>query len=214
MCAINIDRIGKDSIENKEHLYLYKGEVEIPLLGMIDDGLLVTECGIKSIEANSYLNARIEMNKLVMNENKSHKIHSGTASKYCPTLLVHDEPMLESIAEKYLGDIICNDGKNNKNIKARTGKLLGVISDVKNILRELSLGQYEFTTAMILRETMFRSVKLLNAETWHELTKENIEELELPDRTFLKRILEVPESTPNVSLYLCLLYTSPSPRDS
>ena len=86
LCAITIDKIGKDLITNKEHLYSYKGEVEIPLLGMIDDGLLVTECGTKSIEGNSYLNARIEMNKLEMNENKCHKIHCGTASKNCRKL--------------------------------------------------------------------------------------------------------------------------------
>ena len=43
---------------------------------------------------------------------------------------------------------------------------------------------------------------LLNAETWHEISKENIEELESVDRNLLKRILEVPDSTPNVSLYL------------
>ena len=155
MCALNIDRIGKDSLENKEYLYSYKGEVEIPLLGMIDDGLLVTECGIKSIEGNSYLNARIELNKLEMNDKKSHKIHSGTASKYCPKLGIHDDLMLESIAEKYLGDLVCNDGKNAKNIKARTGKLMGITTDIKNILRELCLGQYQFSTAMILRESMF-----------------------------------------------------------
>ena len=157
MCALSIDKIGKDSIENKEHLYLYKGEVEIPLLGMIDDGLLITECGVKSIEGNSYLNARIEMNKLKLNENKCHKIHSGPASQYCPALLVHDDTMLESVAEKYLGDVVCSDGKNTKNIKSRNDKLMGTISDIKNILREITLGQFEFSTAMILRETMFLS---------------------------------------------------------
>ena len=47
---------------------------------------------------------------------------------------------------------------------------------------------------------MFISALLLNAETWHELTQENIEDLEIADRTLLKRILEVPDSTPNVSL--------------
>ena len=202
MCALNIDKIGQDSLKNKEHVYLYKGEVEIPLLGMIDDGLLVTECGIKSIEGNSYLNARIEMNKLEMNENKCHKMHSGSKSQYCSRLLVHDDSMLESIAEKYLGDIVSSDGKNGKNIKSRTGKLMGIISDIKNILKELCLGQFEFSTAMILRETMFLSVMLLNAETWHEITKENIEELESVDRNLLKRILEIPDSTPNVSMYL------------
>ena len=202
MCAVSIDRIGKESLKNQEHVYLYKGEVEIPLLGMIDDGLMITECGINSIEGNAYLNARIEMIKLRMNEGKSHKIHVGTASKYCPKLLVHEEEMGVSVAEKYLGDIICKDGSNTKNIKSRTAKAMGTISDIKNILKVLRLGSYEFEMAMILRESMFLSALLLNAETWQNLTKENIEDLEIIDRTLIKRILEVPDSTPSASLYL------------
>ena len=43
---------------------------------------------------------------------------------------------------------------------------------------------------------------LLNAEIWHEITKTNFEDLVQSDRTLLKRILEVPDSTPNESLYL------------
>ena len=39
-------------------------------------------------------------------------------------------------------------------------KLIGVISDVINILKHLCLGQFHFIVAMILRETLFMSVML------------------------------------------------------
>ena len=137
-----------------------------------------------------------------MNETKCHKIHSGPTSKLCPQLLVHDENMLDSTAEKYLGDIISKDGKNTLNIKSRTEKSMGIVSDIKNILKELCLGQHHFTTAINLRESIFLSKILLNVETWHEVTQDNIEQLECADRMLIKRILEVPDSTPSASLYL------------
>ena len=110
--------------------------------------------------------------------------------------------MTDVLFEKYLGDIISGDGKNKKNIKARVTKLLGVISNIMNILREVSLGQYYFVIARLLRETMFLSVMLLNSETWLNMTQSDIEELESVDRTLLRRILEAPVSTPGPALHL------------
>ena len=49
---------------------------------------------------------------------------------------------------------------------------------------------------------MFLSVILLNAETWINLTDNNIEELEKNDRILLKRIFEAPSTTPTKLLYL------------
>ena len=44
---------------------------------------------------------------------------------------------MQSVTEKtYLGDIVSIDGKNNKNIKARTDKSHGNIEKVINTLQE------------------------------------------------------------------------------
>ena len=49
---------------------------------------------------------------------------------------------------------------------------------------------------------MFLSRLLLNAETWHNLSQTNIDELEASDKNLLRRILNVPDSTPILGLYL------------
>ena len=49
---------------------------------------------------------------------------------------------------------------------------------------------------------MFLSHLLLNAETWHHLGQTNIDELENADKNLMRRILNVPESTPILALYL------------
>ena len=41
--------------------YLYKGKVEISSLAMQDDTLVISECGTKSKEMNSFLNTRTNL---------------------------------------------------------------------------------------------------------------------------------------------------------
>ena len=76
------------------------------------------------------------------------------------------------------------------------------MASVMNILNEISLGEFHFQIAVLLRETIFLSSMLLNAETWVNLSKVDIEELESVDKILLRRILEVPSSTPIPALYL------------
>ena len=71
-----------------------------------------------------------------------------------------------------------------------------------NILREVSLGQHYFIMAKLLRETMFLSVALLNADTWLNLTQGDIKELDLVDRLLLKQIFGVSSSCPSSGLYM------------
>ena len=56
--------------------------------------------------------------------------------------------------------------------------------------------------ALLLRQTIFLSSVLLNAETWINLTKTNISDLETLDETLLRRLLDAPSKTPIPSLYL------------
>ena len=71
-----------------------------------------------------------------------------------------------------------------------------------NILKQVSLGNYHFEMALLLQQTIFLSSVLLNAETWINLTKTNISDLETLDETLLRRLLDAPSKTPIPSLYL------------
>ena len=55
---------------------------------------------------------------------------------------------------------------------------------------------------MLLRESKLLNGILTNVEIWYNLTKAEIEEFESLDRLFLRRLLEVPASTPCESYYL------------
>ena len=49
-----------------------------------------------------------------------------------------------SQSKKYLSDIICQDGKNQKNIDARDGKGFGAVNQIMNILDEVALSLFLF----------------------------------------------------------------------
>ena len=145
---------------------------------MIDDVLAIAKCGTKSVETNAYINTQFEMKNLHLNEDKCHQIHIGKQNENCPSLKVHDSEMKKVDQDKYLGDIISNKFNNDENIKSKISNGMGAISNILNILREVSLGEFYFKIAFLLRQTIFLSTILLNSEAWVNITQKNIEELE------------------------------------
>ena len=101
---------------------------------------------------NNFLNTMTNNMNLQFGSDKCEKVHIGKKlnKDVCPTLSVDclkevveengdgkqtlkdiydgKKIMKEVTEKKYLGDIISNDGKNDKNIKDRTNKALGNIN--------------------------------------------------------------------------------------
>ena len=142
LCSKQVDIFGQECLEQHKYIYLYKGEVEIPPLGMVDDLLCVSECGFKTSMMNSFINFKTNSKKLQLGVTKCTKIHVGKYKEdfKCKKLKVDnwievpieeqestsikiddcfngEEEIEDSDAEKYLGDIISKDGRNMKNVK-------------------------------------------------------------------------------------------------
>ena len=163
---------------------------------MIDDLAKVSVCGTPAVMDNAYVNAKIEHSKQLFNGSKCHSIHAGKRIQSCSILSAHDTEMEIVDKEKYVGDIVTGDGKHTKNIDARRSKGMGVISEILSILDGLCLGRHYYDTALMMRQAMLLSVLLTNSETWLRLTKKDMGKLEAIDRMFLRRIFQVPNSTP------------------
>ena len=130
------------------------------------------------------------------------KKHTGKQARMCPLLKAHTTEMEIVTEEKYVGDIISNDGKHTKNIKLRRSKGIGICNEIMTILNNMFLGPYYFEVALLLRKALLLSVMLFNAETWRRLTKESIKKLEAVDLMLLRKLLQTPISSPKASLYL------------
>ena len=224
-CSVTIDTFGKECIAEEKHLYVYKGEVGIPPLAMVDDVACPALCGIESVTVNAYLNAKTNAKKLQYGVEKCHQLHVGQHNANCPDLHidswtlqkveesktgidnlvdVNDEnyPVETVDKEKYLGDIITADGQNSKNIKARRDKSLGVEIQIMNILEDVSFGTFTIEVALILRQSLFLSSLLNNSESWYNVRKTEIDIMESADEKLLRKILEAPIKTPKCMLYL------------
>ena len=121
MCSLQIDKIGKETLERNEYLYDYKN-MKIPPLSMMDDIASISKCGTDSIELNAFINAKIEEKTLQLNRDKCHQLHINRKVKNmnnCQNIKIHDKIMLTASKEKYLGDIISNDGLNNETLKLK-----------------------------------------------------------------------------------------------
>ena len=101
-CSVSVDSFGKECLEKETNLYVYKGEVGVPPLAMIDDLVCPAVCGLDSVVMNSFINAKTNTKKLQFGVNKCHQLHVGRKNLTCPTLNV-DNRQLEKVDESESG---------------------------------------------------------------------------------------------------------------
>ena len=170
---------------------------------MCDDLNGVARCGMESVALNTFITTQIELKKLKFHtpdkdgKSKCHKIHVGKNHDACSVLQVHGTVMEGVTHDTYLGDVISGDGRNTRNINKRISRGIGISSQIMNLLRDICLGKHYIEIALLLRESMFVNSVLTNAEIWYLLRKEEIKQLEDLDRTLLRKIMNVPFSTPS-----------------
>ena len=224
-CSNQIDTIGEECLEEAKHLYNYKDGLGVPPLGMVDDVIAISRCGVEAVEMNAYLNQKTNIKKLQFGPEKCIKLHVGKENICCPDLYIDewklekkdelktcvdnlvdvlvDQHKIENVThEKYLGDIISVDGQNTKNIEARVAKAQGIIKQIKSILEEMVFGSYMFEVAVLLRNSLFINGILTNIEASYNLKNSEIESLEKCDEQLLRTMLEAPCTTPKEMLYL------------
>ena len=213
-CSKQVDLFGQECFQKSENTYIYRGEVEIPPLSMVDDILTISECGYKTSMVHGYIKLKTDSKKWQFGASKCKKMHVGKycESFKCQTLKVdnwrelevtNEETGIETIediidgdkvmenvkSEKYLGDIISVDGKNIKNIKARVSKGTGITSKIITILEGIPFGQFYYQVGIILRNSLLTSSLLCNSEIWYNITNAELELLESVDVKFLRSLL-------------------------
>ena len=104
--------------------------------------------------------------------------------------------------EKYLGDILSQDGSNRANIEARVNKGKGIVMRIMSILNSIPFGKLYYEVAILLRNTLLVSSVLCNSEAWFNLTEAQLHHLESVDLMLLRNILSAPKSTPKEMFYL------------
>ena len=76
-CGVMVDGFRKQSLNPELEPYRYKGKVPVPLLGMVDDTLMVSESGYKTQRLNAFINAKTVSKRLLFGVDKCFVIHVG-----------------------------------------------------------------------------------------------------------------------------------------
>ena len=108
--------------------------------------------------------------------------------------------MQDAEQEKYVGDVISNNGSNDANISRRRSIGSGAISQIFSILNEVSLGYQYIEIGLILRDSILLSKMLLSSESWHKLYLYQIEKLEEVDRSYFRQLFNCHSKT-NIEIY-------------
>ena len=156
--------------------YIYKGYVKIPPLGMIDDLMAIAKCGVDSIYISAFINTQIELKNMKFHtidkkgKSKCHWMHIGMVKckMNCSAPKVHGHSMIEVEEDTYLGEIIQRDGKNTSNIRSRINRGIGNISQIINILKCVTFGQFKIQTGLLMRRSIFISSLLFQCEAWYD----------------------------------------------
>ena len=129
-------------------------------------------------------------------------IINGKKMDVSPVLEIDDHIMEQVMKTKYVGDIFNQQGTNEDLIKDRVTKGRGTMISLIALCEESGLGKYTVQSMILLYMTVFISALIFNCQSWSHITKSNITSLEKLQLKFLKLILRLPLSTPNVFIFL------------
>ena len=146
-CSVQVDSIGRESLQADLEPFKYKDKVEIPVLGMMDDILTITESGHKTARMNAFITAKIATKKLQLGPKKCFVIHTGKEHEDYKNIELYvdgwsvkevnnveagkrkredtlqgDMEISHIEEEKYLGQTISSDGRNTINIQKMKNK--------------------------------------------------------------------------------------------
>ena len=199
-CSVSIDSIGKETMQNAHDiLYKYKRCTSIPPISFIDDILSVTECSSTSVQSSATIRAKLGAKQLNLHEDKCFQLHFGKQKKCANS----EHPFLKSSTyQRYLGDILSTETKNDQNINDRFNKGISYVNQILSILHEISFGHFYFEQALQLRNAKLVNGILCSIEALHGITKSQIEKLEKCDRYLFRKLLAVPVSTPVEAFYI------------
>ena len=123
-------------------------------------------------------------------------MHIGEITLVCEDIRVHDSVGKTVLQDKYVGDVLENNGSNKANIKERLDKGYGIVNEILSILSEIPLGPYRMSVGLRLREAMLLNGIMFNSEIWYNVKEEEEKKLSEVDEFLLRSILGAQQKHP------------------
>ena len=81
-CTASMDTLNQIILEQKDLTYRYRSDpgIEVGVMGMVDENLCISKCGVTSVQKNAIINSFIETQRLTLSRDKSVVINVGNHS--------------------------------------------------------------------------------------------------------------------------------------
>ena len=103
---------------------------------------------------------------------------------------------------RYLGDTFNSKDDNVALCKHRVDKSVGSTIEIIYLCKETSFGKHQIYSMITMYQSVFLPRLIYNCESWSNLTQKYISNLQDAQLKFLRRVMEVPKSTPTSALFL------------
>ena len=224
LASNQVDKIGKACAEAKLG-YMYKEELRIDFLAMVDDIICITENGFKAQEMNAIINTKSAEKSLQFGVGKCSTMLVGKCTdSHSQTNLSVDSwnshyamsgdhlNLIESFAGQteisqisetlYLGFKLSSNGGNSANIKYVKNKSIGITRKLVSRLESLNLRKYFFEASVILKNSILRGSILYGCESYYDLKEAELRQFERIEETYMRKLLKTSRGCPIVQLYL------------
>ena len=190
----SMDTLNKTILQQDHLTYKYRGDknIEIGVMGMVDDNLSISKCGLSSVQKNAVINSFIETQRLTLSKDKSVVMHVGKVTKCmksCPTLKVHSHDMKTVQSQRYLGDILNASGTLKDTIEDRRSKGWGKVAEISGILAELPEVR-RVEVGLQLREAKIVNGMIFSSESWSSISDAELTRLEQVDMSGLRALVK------------------------
>ena len=213
--ALNLDlgleRYFEDSIDEE-----YYGSVRLQPLAYIDD-IARSSHDVNAVRAGNEKFSSLALEKqLKFHPRKSCFLVLGTENYKAKVNLESKEEPIKlgkdilhgKDEEKYLGDVLSSEGLAESvqaTVRDRTGKVKGAIYELGVLIEDIRMQAVGgMDTAIELYESCIVPSLLANCATWMEIRKETEEKLDAIQDLFGKVLLQMPQSTPKLSIRAAL----------
>ena len=103
---------------------------------------------------------------------------------------------------RYLGDIFSSKGDNTSMIEERIKRSVGSIIELFSLRKEVQFGDSQINKMLLLYQSIFLPRLIYNCEAWSNISENDYKQLQNAQLSFLRRVMEVPKSTPVAATFL------------
>ena len=178
------------------------GTVNIKSLEFVDDIADPNDGLFQARKSNSIIVSVQEQKKLTFAADKCKLLKIGCAQYMGDSLYLNQHKMDIVESFKYLGDEFTSKGDYSVLCNNRAERAVGTTTELISLCKEVKFGKKQLSNMILLYFSVFLPRLIYSSETWSYLTKKDLLTLQNAQLSFLRRVLEVPKSTPVAALYL------------